>query len=234
MKRWIFAFSLVFITIGFTSCLKDEDVDNTEYLYEMAFVTRTGFSPSFTTDEGKILNCQMDLPSDTLFKLGDRVFLTYSWGDTLNHVAKSYPINLKSYNNVVLKNPFTLQPDSVDLFYNQPIINIDRYGISGNYLNIIFYTYYSALPPNSCELVRYKSQESVTPGDSMDIYFEIKHNTPSVFANYFTLRLLSYNLNSLVSEFPHVKLFKLNVVWTESKDGKKSLDCDFFPLRLTL
>ena len=231
MKYRIFALPLTILVFGICSCMNRDNEDQTEYFETMAVVTSTGFSPSFLTDYGFTLNCSNVLASDTLFNSGERVFVQFSYGDTIGHAPKVYPINLTNYWRVTVKDFVSLEPDSVDLFANMELHSVYDFRFSGNYLNMIFRTFYARSFPNACELVRMEERENNTPQDTVpSLYFELRHNVVSVNASICNLEMYSFDLSPLNEEFPSATLFKVNLKWIEAgTSGSHSYNFEYEP-----
>lgn len=223
---------LIILVFGVCSCTNlDYEEDQTEYFEEIAVVTSAGYSPSFLTDYGLTLNCSNVLTSDTFFNSGERVFVQFSYGDTIGHAPKVYPINLTNSWRVTIKDFVSLEPDSVDLFANTEFQSVYNLWFSGNYFNMIFGTFYATSSPNTCELIRMKESENNTSQDTApSLFFELRHNVVTVNASRYNVKVYSFDLSPLNEEFPSATLFKINLKWVEAANSRfQSYDFEYEP-----
>lgn len=214
MKNCFFAFPLMVLFLSLVSCVdtKEEPI----YYDTMVTLTESKGLPTFRTDNGYILQCDKEL-STTIdsFKTGNRFYLRYSFGDTTNHVAKTYPINLSKIWYVTVKNFVTVEKDSVDKYGNQPLEFLYSIGMGGHYLNATFNTFITSNSKDGFELVRMKKNEPVYPQDTPPtIYFQLRHNVSSIFAYSVNTRIASFDLSSLAAEYPLVKKININLKYT--------------------
>jgi len=197
--------------LSLVSCVDTKEEPN--YYDVMATLTESEGYPSFQTDNGFILQCDTKLSTSIdSFKTGNRFYLRYSFGDTTNHVAKTYQIKLAKIWYVTVKNFVTVEKDSVDKYGNQPIHFIYSLGMGGNYLNATFNTFTSMSNKDGFELVRMKKYETIYPQDTPPtIYLQLRHNVTSISNYSFNTRIASFDLSSLVAEYPLVKKININL-----------------------
>lgn len=214
MKNLILALPLVLIAIGFSSC-NSKDESSVQIYQSIATVLINGNNPLFQLDDKSVLYCTTAVTEDTsnIITAGDRVFLYYTLGDTTivpTHVY--YPITLKGYTKVTIKDFVTVQPDSADVYANGSLMSINMVGISKNYLNAVFCAYLSISGKNTYELVRMKKYENNKTQDPVpQIYFELRHNTDNLNTNYYFLKAFSFELSPLYEEFPLATKFNINL-----------------------
>lgn len=219
MKKYFWILPLITVFFLAQSCLKDDEEESVNYYETMAFVTIAGDKPSFMTDYGISLKSELSLASDTgdVFDLGQRVFMVFSYGDTLNLVNNVYPIIIKEYAPVTVSDFKTVKPDSVNPYYDQILYHVYRFYITQNYFNSIIYTYQPLTSINTCELIRVMENENNTPDSEFPtVNFEIRHNASAVNYDYYKLRLFSHDLSPLAVEFANADSIKLKLRWNES------------------
>lgn len=230
MKNLTFVLPFFFISFVFSSCNSKEENDQT---YEaIATVLVTGNNPLFELDNKSVLYCATAVTADTsnAISSGDRVLLYYTLGDTTIVPTKVYyPITLKGYTKVTIKNFVTVQADSSDSYGNASLMGLNLVGISKNYLNAVFYSYLSISGKNTFELVRMKKYENNTTQDTIPkIYFELRHNTDNLNTNYYYLRSFSFVLSPLSAEFPLATKFNINLKLVTG-NTQSSLDMVYVP-----
>jgi len=233
MKKLTFALFLTILALTVSSCLnKDNDSDVTNIYEGMATVTSADEYPSFITDNGYKLDCSNEVSIDTgaVFVVGERVFLSYAFGDTTTHAAKVYPIVLKSFGKVDVKSYVSLEKGATDIYENQTLYSYTYFWTSGNYFNAVFYAFKPLSSTNSFELVRVKDNETCTAQDTLPtISLELRHNTSTVSDYYYYLQVYSFDLSTLVTEFPLAKRFKIDFSWKDLRNGSTSVDLTFDP-----
>mgnify|MGYP001343412376 CR=1 FL=1 len=229
MKKLTFILPLIFLMLAtFSSCNLGDESDNTYNYLSMATVVSGGYYPFFKTDVGEVLKCSNIVESDSGFNVGDRYYLSFSIGDSVPSDASVYPITLNSYVKVKAKNFVTVEKDSVDIYKNKQVGSAYNFFISGNYMNMIFYAYTPLTSRGTFELVRYKKNESNNSQDTIPtIYFELRHNTDETSSSA-TLRLFSYELNPLTSNFPMATKFKIYLTWY-SVSGTQTCEFTYIP-----
>jgi hypothetical protein len=233
MKKIIlFLPALVFFFCA-TSCLNTDDEDNTTYYEAVATVSSNSDKPEFITDYGVTLVSTLSITSDTgeVFHNGQRVFVRFSYGDTINHAIKSYPIEIAEYGFMITSDFKTVEADSTNPYLDQSIYYIYRLYISGNYFNSLFYTYQTLTDLNTCELVRIKKNEHNAEGTSSPyLSFELRHNAEAVNYGYYKLRLYSYDLSPLIDEFPEADSLNIKVSWNASTGNIEYYDFVYRPV----
>jgi len=219
MKKWISVLATALMAFAFTSCFNLDDGSPYVRDYKcMATVTTGGVNPVFCRDNGVFLTPEDAQPADT-FQVGERYFLHFIYGDTINHTANSYPVVFYRYGKTTIKDLEILPKDSTDKWEDQPVTIYDIW-YSGQYCNFFFASYAGMTTPNTFELVRIKESESTTPTDTVPkLNFELRHNVASIFTAIYYLRFLSFNLSSLSTEFPNAKRFAINLSWKEMNKG---------------
>jgi hypothetical protein len=217
MRNFILTLSFGLFVFCTSSCLNENSGNSSAQYYEtMAKVTQTGSFPSFKTDDGITLYSAVAVSSkiSDSIKLGDRLFLQFSYGDTTSITANNYPIAINGYGTVTIKDFVTVGVDSTDTYENQQLQGADLFWITKNYFNLVFRTYLSLSAINTYELVRMKGNESNALTDTVPkIYFELRHNTPAVNINYYNIKIFSFDLSPLYKEFPKATKFQLNLKW---------------------
>jgi len=233
MRKFFWILPLITIFILAQSCLNDDEETPVSYYETMAYVTSNINKPTFRTDFGTTLVNTMTITSDTdnVFNNGQRVFLRFTYGDTTNHAANSYPISIAEYAPVTVSSFKTLQPDSVNPYFDQALYHVYRFYISQNYFNTIFYTYQPLSSLNTCELVRILGSENNTEDATFPtLYFELRHNASAINYDYFKLRLFSYDLAPLIYEFSSADSIKIKLSWSESTALDQSYDFVYKPV----
>lgn len=232
MKQWISIWATVLLSFAFSSCLNTDD--GTDYVREyglMGTVTSGGANPVFHMDEGFSVVTTNSVPADT-FQVGERYFLHFILGDTVNHVAQLYPVKLFRFGKTVLKPYVVLPADSTDVWYNQPI-GMSGLWYSGQYCNIVFTSFMGVGTPNSIELVRMEGDETTTPTDTAPkLYFELRHHVPNYSSGYTNARFYSFELSSLEADFPNASKFDITIKWNEYGRGTLSYKQWYIPNRL--
>jgi hypothetical protein len=230
MRNFILTLSFGLFVFCTSSCL-NENTGNSIANYEtMVTVTQTGSCPSFKADNGATLYTTVAVSSkiSDSIKLGDRLFLQFSYGDTTSITANNYPIVINDYGTVTIKKFVTVDADSTDTYDNQQLQGVDLFWITKNYFNLVFRTYLSLSSINTYELVRMKGNESNALTDTVPkIYFELRHNTPAVNINYYNIKIFSFDLSPLYKEFPKATKFDLNLKWV--LEGAHSIDYTYVP-----
>jgi hypothetical protein len=90
---------------------------------------------------------------------------------------------------------------------------------------MVIRTYQVSGDLNTCELVRIKEKETNTQsGTFPTLYFEIRHNALTTYDQYYNLRLFSFDLSPLKTEFPVADSIKINLSWN---DASASENYDF-------
>lgn len=237
MKKYFWILPLISVFFLAQSCLKDDDETPVNYYETMAFVTSAGDKPGFVTDYGLALKSELALDSDTgnIFGLGQRVFMVFSYGDTLNRVGNVYPVIIKEYAPVSLSDFKTVKPDSVIPYFDQVLYHVYRFYITQNYFNSIIYTYQPLTSLNTCELIRVMESESNTPESTYPtVNFELRHNASAVNYDYYKLRIFSYDLSPLASEFSNADSIKIKLNWDESTSLNKSHEFVYKPAEIGL
>jgi len=235
MKKWILALPLVVLALISTSCLKHDNETPIKFYETMATVISADEYPSFQSDNGTIYNCTNSIKSDTSvpFKNGERFFLRFAFEDTIGHLPKIYPIVLYNFGKVTIKDFVTIQKDSTDSYASKSLHSIYFIWTSGDYFNAAFRSFVSFSTRNTFELVRVLKNENNLPGNTVPgIYLELRHNTDTINTMYYEsrLKLFSFNLNKLLTEFPAATQFKLHLKWIEGTTGiAKSYDLDYIP-----
>lgn len=229
MKKLIFVLPLMALILATISCNNFDDKEETKYYETMGTVLTGGDYPSFRTDNGVLLNCSTIVKTDSVFTPGERYYLYYTIGDTTTHAPKTYPIELHSFGRAIVKNFAVIEKDSSDIYYDQPLRNIYNFWISGNYINMMFYPFFPLTSQNSYELVRYKGKENTVGSDAEPVlYFEFRHHTSGIASNY-TLRLVSFDLSPLVSEYPSATKFKIKLAWRDTQYGFQDYEFSYVP-----
>jgi len=233
MKKLTYVLFLTILALAGSSCLNnDKDSDIKNYYEGMATVTSADEYPSFITDNGYTLDCSNKINIDTgaIFVVGERVFLTYSFGDTTTHAPKVYPIVLSSFGKVDVKSFVTLEKGATDIYKDQTLHSYTYFWTSGNYFNAVFYAFKPLSETSSFELVRVKENETSTAQDTLPtVCMELRHNTSSISDYYYNLQLYSFDLSTLRTEFPLAHKFKIELSWRDLKNGKASVDLSFNP-----
>ncbi|HEY5499341.1 MAG TPA: NigD-like C-terminal domain-containing protein [Bacteroidales bacterium] len=215
MKTWIPTLFLVLLAFSVTSCIKTSEDDTTNYYDIIATMTTVDDYPTFQTDDGTTLNCTNKITPDTAsFKIGNRFYLRFAFGDSIGHALKNYPIAVSKIWNVDTKDFVSIEKDSTDNYYNQALQSISSIDLSGNYFNMVFNTFGQSGTRDTYELVRIKEVESTTPLDTVPtLFFELRHNVYIVNYAFYNTRFASFKLSPLLTEFPLAKKFKLNLKW---------------------
>jgi hypothetical protein len=216
MKKLLPLLTVLMLTVSVTSCLDWDNEEELTYL-TWATVTSNEKAPTLRADNGMILEALNNVLTDTTFyEIGDRVYLQDTYGDTSQANGTHYPIYLSNYMKMVTKSYVTVANDTDDVYLSKPFSRVNSAILSGGYLNCIIHTFASYATLNTVELVRYKVEEQNLPTDTLPvILMTLKHNATSVDYNYVQMRGLSYSLDSLATEFPQAKTFKLRLSWTD-------------------
>lgn len=232
MKHWISTLATALLALAFSSCLNLDD--GTRYVREfglMGTVTSGGVNPVFQMEEGFSVTTTNAVPADT-FEVGERYFLHFILGDTINHAANLYPIKLYRFAKTNLKPFVVLEEDSTDVWKNQPV-GMQGLWYSGQYCNIVFSTFMGVGTPNTIELVRMKGDETTTPTDTAPkLYFELRHNVANYSAYYSSTKFYSFDLSSLETGFPNAVKYSITVKWNEEGHGTSSYNQWYVPNKL--
>ena len=207
------------MAIALSSCVNLGDDNNVVRDYMcMVTVTTGGVSPVFQLDEGSLLTSETTQPADT-FVIGERYFIDFLLGDTINHGVGTYPIRLVGYGKTVIKNMIELPKDSTDKWGNKPITYLYP-SFSGHYFNAFFASYAGISDPNTFEFIRMKVDEHTTPTDTVpNLFFQLRHNVEYVSTGYVFDRYYSFDLSGLSTEFPNARKFKIKVSWNDAYKG---------------
>lgn len=222
----------VLLLVAVASCQK-EDQNQGLYYETMGTVISVGDYPSFQTDAGSVLNCTNEVQTDTgsIIEKGERYFLWFLYDDTTNHEANVYPVVLKGYAKVTLKDYVTLDADSVDeCFYNQALSGLSNMTIGGDYLNLVFHAYKSYLEPSDFELIRLVYDTNASPQDTLpNIYFNFRHNNQVISATFTEAQFYSFDLRPLAAEFPMAKSIRITLRWVDVKNGLQMYTRNYSP-----
>lgn len=219
MKKRISVLATALMAIALTSCLNFGDENNVvrDYMCTVT-VTTGGASPVFQMDEGPFLTSETNMPADT-FVIGERYFIDFLLGDTINHGVGIYPIRLVRYGKTVIKNMIELPKDSTDKWGDKPIGYLYP-SFSGHYFNAFFESFAGISNPNTFEFIRMKVEEHTTPTDTVpNLFFELRHNVEFVSTGYIYYRFYSFDLSGLSTEFPNARRFKIKVSWDDANVG---------------
>lgn len=229
MKKWVSVLATALMAFAFTSCFNLGD--GTDYIPEywcMATVTAGGVNPVFQMDEGFYLTPESAQPADT-FTVGERYYLYFAMGDTINHPANTFPINFYRYSKTTIKSLVVLPKDSADNWEDMPITVSDIW-YSGHYCNIFFQSYSGVGTPNTFELIRFKENENTTPTDTIPkLLFELRHNVAANSYGALFYRFYSFDLNSLTTDFPNAVRFNIKISWSEIGKGTWTSTNDYIP-----
>lgn len=229
MKKWISVLAIALLAFAFASCLNlGDDSDYVQDWMCMATVTTGGAHPIFQLDEGTFLAPENTMPADT-FEVGERYFLHFILGDTLNHAANTYPVNFYRYGKTTVKNMIELPKDSADIWENQPISGLYAW-FSGHYFNTFFISYAGSSTPNTYEFVRIMDDENTTPTDTVPkLYFELRHNVATYASSMSFYRFYSFDLDSLKTDFPNASKYTIQVKWKSVEYGIRSFSLNYTP-----
>ena len=219
MKKWISVLATALMVFALTSCFNLND--GTEFIPEywcMATVTTGGVNPVFQMDEGFFLTPDKAQPADT-FAVGERYYLYFVLGDTINQPANTFPIQLYRSSKTTIKALEILPKDSTDRWKNMPI-NFSDLWYSGHYCNFYFRSFQGDGTPNTFELIRVKETENTTPTDTVPtLFFELRHNVAANTSSVLYNRFYSFDLNSLTTDFPNAVRFYIKISWSEMGRG---------------
>jgi len=207
------------MVVALTSCLNTGDDTQVvpEYMC-MVTVNTGGTKPIFQMDEGPILSSETVMPIDT-FQVGERYFIDFSMGDTMNHAVETYPIQLIRYGKTTIKSMIELPKDSTDHWGNKPIAYLFP-SFSGHYFNAFFQSYAGMSEPNTFEFIRMKADENTTPTDTVPyLFFQLRHNVTYITTGLAYYRFFSFDVSSLSTEFPNARKFKIKVSWEDVNAG---------------
>jgi len=229
MKKEIIALATAILAFAFTSCNDfNNDTNYTKEFISMATVTTGGASPVFQIDNGPFLTLETTVPADT-FTLGERYYLYYILGDTVNHPVNSYPISIYQYGKTTFKNLVVLPKDSTDKWKNQPIRDFYAW-YTGHYLNAFFTSFAGVSTPNTFELVRMKQEETSVATDTFPkLFFAIRHNVEVISSLNSFYRFYSFDLSSLNTEFPLATKFQINLSWNDANYGALNKTRTYIP-----
>ena len=155
MKRGFSVLAMAFMVLALSSCMNFDD--NTDYVQDyilMGTVTTGGVNPIFMLDDGIRVTPVTAMPADT-FEVGERYYLHFVLGDTINHAANLYPIKFYRYGKSIIKNIAVLPKDSTDLWNDQPI-SMAKFSFSSHYCNFFFTSFVGVGTPETFEFVRVK------------------------------------------------------------------------------
>lgn len=196
-----------------SSCVNWDDQEPTKYRYNMVTVSQGGANPIFMLDDSIYLVPNSALPADT-FVVGERYFIYYLLGDTMNHPINNYPIALSQYAKANIQNFRVYDANHNDVWFNQPIHDIGASWFTGRNWNLIFSSYLGLTSPNTYELVRNTFLEPRVPNDTVPVlHFELRHNVGSYSRSLIRDQFVCFDLEPLIQEFPHAKRFKLFLSW---------------------
>jgi len=219
------------------SCNDLKESNSVTYFETIASVAMAGDYPSFKTDEGNTLNCSNKIETDTgsVLKVGERIYIYYTLGDTTVHVPKTYPIELYRFGKAKIKNFVTVKKDSIDSYYNQQIKSIYRFWIGGDYFNMMFYTYSPVTSVNSYELVRMMKNENNTVLDTVPkVSLELRHNTSAISYLSYNLNIFCFDLSPLTTDFPVATKIKINLKWLDVNNGSLTYNFVYVPSVVSL
>lgn len=229
MKKWISVLATALMAFALTSCFNLNDgTPNIPEWYCMATVTTGGVNPVFQMDEGFYLTPESAQPADT-FTVGERYYLSFVMGDTINHPVNNYPVNLYRYGKTSIKTLLVLPKDSTDVWGNMPVIMYD-FWYSGHYCNFFFKSFAGVGTTNTFELIRIKENENTTPTDTVPkLFFELRHNAAANAFGALDYRFYSFDLDSLATDFPNAVKFNIKISWSETGKGTLSSTNDYIP-----
>lgn len=229
MKKWISVLATALMAFAFTSCFNLDD--GSKFIPEywcMATVTTGGVNPVFQMDEGFYLTPDKAQPADT-FAVGERYYLYFIIGDTINHSANTYPIQLFRYGKTTIKALEVLPKDSTDRWGKMPIVFSDLW-YSGHYCNFYFRSFQGDGTPNTFELIRIKENELTTPTDTVPkLFFELRHNVAANNSSVLYNRFYSFDLSSLTTDFPNAVRFNIKISWSEMGNGTYTSTNTYIP-----
>ena len=229
MKHTKFLAILLISSFFVSSCMKWDDQDYTTYYYNMATVTQGGEYPTFLLDDSVWLESDFKMPIDT-FTVGERYFIYYTLGDTINHAPKVYPIALDYYAKSYKKEYKTLQHDTGDVWLNKPMYELKLIWFSSHYWNLMFTSYMGMSSPNTFELIRNKTLETAGVNDTIPVLnFELRHNVSATSDLRKDDQYYSFDLDSLRQEFPRAKKFKLFLKWNSQFLGIRKSENIYIP-----
>jgi hypothetical protein len=229
MKKRISILATALLAIALTSCMNlgDDTKVVRDYMC-MVTVSTGGASPVFQMDEGPFLSSETTLPTDT-FIVGERYFIDFIFGDTVNHADNTYPIRVASYGKTTIKSMIELPKDSTDRWGSKPIAYVYP-SFSGHYFNAFFSSYAGISDPNSFEFIRMKVDEHTTPTDTVpSLFFQLRHNADYVSTALIYYRFYSFDLSSLTTDFPNAHKFKIKVSWDDANVGWTSITGNYTP-----
>jgi hypothetical protein len=227
MKKWIFTLPLALLMVTFSSCL-GSDVDDAAVNVSVGTVETGGSYPVFETDDGIKLVCETAMPADT-FVAGERYFIYFAFGDTTDHAASTYAVDVQYYAPAALKDFAVWEEGTSDSWDSYPLYALRWLWISGNYMNTIFCNYVPLTTPNTYELIRVMGNEDNSADDTNPtIYFELRHNIELASSVAYDVQFYSFDLSPLVEDFPQATAFNINVSWTTS-DETSSTDLVYTP-----
>lgn len=220
MKKF-YILSTVLLTLLFSSCL---NVDESDYVQDYVFmgtVTTGGTNPVFLLDEGFSVTPETAMPADT-FQVGERYYLHFVLGDTINHPANLYPIRFYRYGKTVIKDYVDLPQDSTDKWKDQPV-DMANIWYSGHYCNLFFISFMGVGTPNTFELVRIMENENTTPTDTVPkLVFELRYNVPDYSTIYSYFRFYSFDLSNLQTDFPNAVRYEISLKWNDYRFGTQT------------
>jgi len=214
---------------GMISCLDMGDEDQTQYYLSWATVSSNDETPDFLADCDWTLNAS-NYFSDTIFDVGDRAFIRFSFDDTTYNSDDTYPITLVNYYKATIKDFVTIEADSDDIYEEQDFYTIINIDISKGYLNAAICPYESYSTVNTIELVRFKGDEPGSQAvDTPTVYMELRHNTAAVNTNYYYVKAFCFDLSPLKDEFPDAEAFKIHFACNVNTSGDIEGNIYYYP-----
>jgi hypothetical protein len=215
MKKWTLVSALIILSFSLTSCFKTED-DSSSYNVMATLVTADSYDyPSFKVDAEYTLNSTNKITAESgFFEEKGRYYLSFTFGDTTNQVLKTYPIKIKKIWKSTIKDFVTVDQDATDTYKNCGIQALYLASVRNNYVDMIFNTYTSTGTKDDYELVRMKGYEDNNSQDIMPtIYFELRHNVVGIDTTGYNSRIASFDISSLITEFPLATSFNIDLKW---------------------
>jgi hypothetical protein len=221
----VFVLTLVLLS----SCINLNEEETTKYKYNLVTVSQGGVNPKFLVDDSVYLVPNSAMPADS-FQVGERYYIYYLLGDTLNHSINQYPISLHQFGKANVQNFKVYDENNDDIWYNSPISEIGSSWFTSNCWNIIFSSFLGVTTPNTYELVRNKFLESTEPTDTVPVlYFELRHNVSSYTLAATRDQLVCFDLDTLTQEYPQAKRFKMYLRWNLVNNGITYYESTYSP-----